>query len=356
MSSTSKTSWGQTKTGTTTTWSGTRYGQANSANPEDNPFSTLSIDGKPQGSGNGAWGKKAVAKEEEKSKYGMSKPKYESTLWGAIKREKVKQEESRNVAGFGKSTVSGFGAKTGFGSFGAKTGFGSFGAKTGTSYSTKTWSSYGSGATKTSGYSYGKSSFGAKSAFPKAEDGYEYITSRGQPFNFFIINMPQSNSNEIQEFNAKHICATPRYDKYPIEMLRWFDYVFGGGINYIDPSMPKVADKSKTGYDKSKTTGFGATAAEIIDVSPWEVDPAKIPKYVIKNPLDTSSTKTPYGVLPPTQIPSEQKREEDESEDEEVIDIKPRGFLTARTLFDDMHLYDGKSHTPGLVNLVPKQK
>ena len=110
-------SWG--KSGSA--WAGRSAATASSTNPEESVFSTLQIDGRSQGKSNGAWGKKQTHKEEDTKKFGSTTTKYVSTLWGAIAREKEKQEASRTIPTLGKT---GFGtSKTGFGKTGT-TGFG----------------------------------------------------------------------------------------------------------------------------------------------------------------------------------------------------------------------------------------
>ena len=57
------------------------------------------------------------------------------------------------------------------------------------------------------------------------------ITSRGQTFELFPFD--NFNTTNTKKFYGSHICNCPRYYPYSVEMLRWFDYIQGGGINYI---------------------------------------------------------------------------------------------------------------------------
>lgn len=285
------------------------------------------------------------------------------TAWGALKREIDKKNQGRGGAGassgfgasrsaFGSGTSSFGASRTGFGSstsssFGANKSFGttsSFGANrsTTTTGTTSTFKSFGTGSTT--------SSFGKFGAAKTVQIVGEYRTSRGQPFLQYDINLDGPN-NEPVTYSLKHICAIPRYNKYPVEMLRWFDYVIGGGITYVNPN-PK---DTKIGFGSTSTTnkfgtglGAGITQKEFIDMTPWKLD-----LQYIKMGTAPEDIEHPYGTLPSTDIPQEQPPIK--YEEEEEVKVVARGFYRSNKLFDKMRDYVGGSHTPGLVQLVSKQ-
>ena len=358
-----KTAWGgKTGTSTGTTWSRGNYGQGNKANDQNSEFSTVGIDGSSAGGFSiGAWANlgKEEKKDATKTGFGLStQQKEKGTAWGALKREQERKKEGRGGTGRGTQAKPGFASKTGFGTtgfgttgFGANktTGFGSFGTGAKTTYGTGT-STYGTGA-KTSTYSFGtgqKSTFSfganktAENLLKKLRESEEYITSQGQPFLSFPVRI-LTRANEEKECESKHICSVPRFYDYPVEMLRYYDYVFGGGIDWVDPN-PAVAAKKE-----EEKKGFGLQGGTQYEkYSPWKLDISDIKI----DPEQAGQVSQPFGVLPAAVIQAEQSHQEIEDE-EEFTPIRQRGFLVSRTLFDNMKDYSGPSKTPGFKKVEP---
>ena len=348
-----KTSWGGTNKTNTPSWSGT-YGKSQQTDT-NSEFSTLTLDGSnAEGFGGsiGAWGRQIEETATKKSQYGASftAQKEKGTAWGALKREKEKKVEGRGgqgrattapktplgTGGFGSSAKTGFG--TGFSSFsaGAKTGFGT-GGYGGTTAGT---SAYGkSTTTGTSKFGFGRTS--GASALNKLRESGEYITSRGQPFISYPVILA-NKSHEEKEYQCRHICSVPRFYDYPVEMLRYYDYVFGGGIDWVDPNPTEVK-----GTDQ-KQMGIGLQAATVYEqISPWTLTIQEL-----KNTDESAPDPTqPYGVLPATLLQPEPTHQD--LADEDYIPVRQRGFLVSRTLFDNMKDYAGPSKTPGFKKVEP---
>ena len=357
-----KTSWVANKTGTTaTSWSGgAAYGKkpTQDANSE---FSTISIDGSSiSGFSTGAWGNSGQEQKKEgtQNKFsfgrgtGLAKEE-KGTAWGAMKKEQERKKEGRGSTGRGmqgkagaKPGTMGFGANK----FGTAGGFGTGRFATG-GYGTGATTTYGAKTnTTTSTFSYkpsGTTGYGASKIggdpLKKLKESEEYITSRGEPFISFPVTIETKN-NEPKEMLSMHICSVPRFYEYPVEMLRYYDYVFGGGIKWVDPN---PAEPAKA--DATKQEGFGLQpSTQLKNISPWTLELV----HIKIDPEPAGQTIQPFGVLPATMVQTEQTHQ-DVQDDEDFTPIRQRGFLVSRTLFDNMKDYSGPSRTPGFNKIEP---
>lgn len=397
---TTGTSWNQNKTtGTATQWGRSNVAQAEQpvgwAGGSDNVTNWNTQKGT-----SGGWKKKQ--QEEQKTSgftssttnktgfggraggFGAGEP---GTAWGALKRRiDEKNNQGRGMGtgssfgasrggfgqnkGFGQS--SGFGQKSGFGStggFGAKTGtgtgfggtgfgsttssstYGSFGAKTGT---TGAFGTTGGTGFKSSGTTYGTtggfggSTWGAKGYGAKTTQiPVDYKTTRGQPFLHWEFQMENAN-RELVTWFIKHIAAIPRFNPYPVEMLRWFDYIIGGGINLqnLKPADPNAKTTTfGTGTNTYKAGTTMGVQKEYVPVTPWSV-----PLNFMEHGKLPEEIPQPYGALPASTLPQEPPPFK--VEEEEEIKVTARGFYKTNKLFQKMQEYTGGSHTPGLRQLT----
>jgi len=175
------------------------------------------------------------------------------------------------------------------------------------------------------------------------------IVSHGQPFlsNDFI-EKSASGKDEIV-FQVRHIASVERFSGITVEMLRYFDYIQGGGIA---PPPPKTETPTST----TRIGGTGLSTTSQSSMPPYQMAPWKVPEKYLEVPPIPLSTKTQvFGTLQATHLPPIPPDNDEETLISQ-IKIRPRGFSSKKTIMDSIQNYHGlKTATPGLTQLVARR-